>query len=182
MEHVSFTCTPIVLSSSGSWGPSATMAFMRQTRFLSVKLDQPYSRTLIDIPPMQSHPFPVCNVCNLIIIYSIFTKQQLIYLYTTCTIYSCLARSNMQCIGKQYSTPIRRVCTWREQIGIEIYIRCALYIIQTNNMCTCTHACVWIMFTHRDQCAHGSIYSTYMYTAKVTFNTSHKLQLNFYVH
>ena len=85
-EHVSFT--PIVLSSSGSWGPSATMAFMRQTSFLSVKLDQPYSRTLIDIPSMQSHLFPVCNVCNLIIIYSIFTKQQLIYLYTTCTIYS----------------------------------------------------------------------------------------------
>ena len=88
---------------------------------------------------------------TLTIIYSIFTKQQLINLYTTtCTIYSCLARSNMHCIGKQYSTPIRRVCTWREHIGIEIYIRCALYIIQTNNMCTYTHACVWIMFIHTE--------------------------------
>ena len=56
----------------------------------------------------------------------------------------------MQCIGKQYSIPIRRVCTWREHIGIEIYIRCALYIIQTNNMCIHTCMCMDIMSIHTE--------------------------------
>jgi len=44
VEHGSFT--PIVLSSSGGWGPSATVAFKRLASLFSKKLDQPYSRTL----------------------------------------------------------------------------------------------------------------------------------------
>ncbi len=44
VEHGSFT--PIVLSSSGGWGPSATVAFKGPASLLSKKLDQPYSRIL----------------------------------------------------------------------------------------------------------------------------------------
>ena len=44
VEHGSFT--PIVLSSSGGWGPSATVVSKRLASLLSMKLDQPYSRTL----------------------------------------------------------------------------------------------------------------------------------------
>ncbi|MDA8002745.1 MAG: hypothetical protein MPL62_15800, partial [Alphaproteobacteria bacterium] len=44
VEHGSFT--PIVLSTSGGWGPSATVAFRRLAGLLSVKHTQPYSTTL----------------------------------------------------------------------------------------------------------------------------------------
>ena len=44
VEHGSLM--PIVLSSSGGWGPSATMAFKRLASLLYPKLNQPYSRTL----------------------------------------------------------------------------------------------------------------------------------------
>ena len=44
VEHGSFT--PIVLSTSGGWGPAATVAFKRLASLLSDKLVQPYSRTL----------------------------------------------------------------------------------------------------------------------------------------
>ena len=44
VEHGSFT--PIVLSTSGGWGPSATVAFRRLAGLLSIKHSQPYSTTL----------------------------------------------------------------------------------------------------------------------------------------
>ena len=44
VEHGTFT--PIVLSTSGGWGPSATVAFRRLAGLLADKLTQPYSRTL----------------------------------------------------------------------------------------------------------------------------------------
>jgi len=44
VEHGSFT--PIVLSTSGGWGPSPTVAFRRLASLQADKLAQPYSRTL----------------------------------------------------------------------------------------------------------------------------------------
>ena len=44
VEHGSFT--PIALSTSGGWGPSATVAFRRLAGLLSIKHSQPYSTTL----------------------------------------------------------------------------------------------------------------------------------------
>ena len=44
VEHGSFT--PIVLSTSGGWGPSVTVAFRRLASLLSDKHAQPYSTTL----------------------------------------------------------------------------------------------------------------------------------------
>ena len=44
VEHGTFT--PIVLSTSGGWGPSATVAFRRLASLQADKLAQPYSRTL----------------------------------------------------------------------------------------------------------------------------------------
>ena len=44
VERGSFT--PIVLSTSGGWGPSATVAFRRLAGLLSIKHSQPYSTTL----------------------------------------------------------------------------------------------------------------------------------------
>ena len=44
VEHGSFT--PIVLSTSGGWGPSTTVAFRRLAGLLSDKHAQPYSTTL----------------------------------------------------------------------------------------------------------------------------------------
>ena len=44
VEHGSFT--PIVLSSSGGWGPSATVAFKGLASLLSMKLNHHYIRTL----------------------------------------------------------------------------------------------------------------------------------------
>ena len=44
VEHDSFT--PIIFSTSGGWGPSATVAFRRLAGLLSDKLSQPHSRTL----------------------------------------------------------------------------------------------------------------------------------------
>ena len=44
VEHGSFM--PIVLCSSSGWGPSATVVFKQLGSLLSMKLDQPYSRTL----------------------------------------------------------------------------------------------------------------------------------------
>ena len=44
VEHGSFT--PIVLSTSGGWGPLATVAFRRLAGLLSIKHSQPYSTTL----------------------------------------------------------------------------------------------------------------------------------------
>ena len=44
VEHGTFT--PLVLSSSGGWGPSATVAFKRLASLISWKYDQPYSSTL----------------------------------------------------------------------------------------------------------------------------------------
>ena len=44
VEHGSFT--PIVLSTSGGWVPSATVAFRRLAGLLSIKHSQPYSTTL----------------------------------------------------------------------------------------------------------------------------------------
>ena len=41
VEHGTFT--PMVLSSSGGWGPSATVAFKRLTSLISQKYGQPYS-------------------------------------------------------------------------------------------------------------------------------------------
>ena len=43
VEHGTFT--PLVLSTSGSWGPSATVAFKRLAGLISEKHDQPYSST-----------------------------------------------------------------------------------------------------------------------------------------
>ena len=44
VEHGTFT--PLVLSTSGGWGPSATVAFKRLAGLISEKYDQPYSSTL----------------------------------------------------------------------------------------------------------------------------------------
>ena len=44
VEHGTFT--PLVLSTSGGWGPSATVAFKRLAGLISEKHDQPYSSTL----------------------------------------------------------------------------------------------------------------------------------------
>ena len=44
VEHGSFT--PIILSTSGGWGSSATVAFRRLAGLLSIKHTQPYSTTL----------------------------------------------------------------------------------------------------------------------------------------
>ena len=44
VEHGTFT--PLVLSTSGGWGPSATMAFKRLAGLISEKHCQPYSSTL----------------------------------------------------------------------------------------------------------------------------------------
>ena len=44
VEHGTFT--PLVLSKSGGWGPSATVAFKRLAGLISEKHDQPYSSTL----------------------------------------------------------------------------------------------------------------------------------------
>ena len=44
VEHGAFT--PLVLSTSGGWGPSATVAFKRLAGLISEKYDQPYSSTL----------------------------------------------------------------------------------------------------------------------------------------
>ena len=44
VEHGTFT--PLVLSSSGGWGPSATVAFKRLASLISQKYGQPYSSTL----------------------------------------------------------------------------------------------------------------------------------------
>ena len=44
VEHGTFT--PLVLSTSGGWGPSATVAFKRLAGLISEKSDQPYSSTL----------------------------------------------------------------------------------------------------------------------------------------
>jgi len=44
VEHDSFT--PIVLSTSGGWGPLTTVAFRRLAGPLSIKHSQPYSTTL----------------------------------------------------------------------------------------------------------------------------------------
>ena len=44
VEHGTFT--PLVLSSSGGWGPSATVAFKRLASLISRKYGQPYSSTL----------------------------------------------------------------------------------------------------------------------------------------
>jgi len=45
VEHGSFT--PIVLSTSGGWGPSATVAFRRLASLQADKLEQPYSMGLL---------------------------------------------------------------------------------------------------------------------------------------
>ena len=44
VEHGTFT--PLVLSTSGGWGSSATVAFKRLAGLISEKYDQPYSSTL----------------------------------------------------------------------------------------------------------------------------------------
>ena len=44
VEHGTFT--PLVLSTSGGWGPSAMVAFKRLAGLISEKHDQPYSSTL----------------------------------------------------------------------------------------------------------------------------------------
>ena len=44
VEHGTFT--PLVLSTSGGWGLSATVAFKRLAGLISEKYDQPYSSTL----------------------------------------------------------------------------------------------------------------------------------------
>ena len=44
VEHGTFI--PLVLSTSGGWGPSATVAFKRLAGLISEKHDQPYSSTL----------------------------------------------------------------------------------------------------------------------------------------
>ena len=44
VEHGTFT--PLVLSSSSGWGPSATVAFKRLASPISLKYGQPYSSTL----------------------------------------------------------------------------------------------------------------------------------------
>ena len=44
VEHGTFT--PLVLSTSGGWGPSATMVFKRLAGLISEKHGQPYSSTL----------------------------------------------------------------------------------------------------------------------------------------
>ena len=44
VEHGSFT--PMVFSTSGGWGPSATIAFKRLASLISTKLSQPYSTTM----------------------------------------------------------------------------------------------------------------------------------------
>ena len=44
VEHGTFA--PLVLSTSGGWGPSATVAFKRLAGLISEKYDQPYSSTL----------------------------------------------------------------------------------------------------------------------------------------
>lgn len=44
VEHGSFT--PLVFSTSGGWGPSATITFKRLASLISSKVSQPYSKTL----------------------------------------------------------------------------------------------------------------------------------------
>ena len=44
VEHGSFT--PLVFSTSGGWGPSATVTFRRLASLISNKVSQPYSATL----------------------------------------------------------------------------------------------------------------------------------------
>ena len=44
VEHGSFT--PLVMSTSGGWGPSATVAYKRLASLISAKVSQPYSTTL----------------------------------------------------------------------------------------------------------------------------------------
>ena len=51
VEHGTFT--PLVLSTSGGWGPSAMMAFKRLAGLISEKHGQPYSSTLR--PPSGPH-------------------------------------------------------------------------------------------------------------------------------